>query len=58
MHMELVDKSIEPNEYETWKVKKIMEIALMCTQASASMRPTMSEVVMLLKSKGFVQIIA
>ncbi|XLS43750.1 hypothetical protein HN51_000615 [Arachis hypogaea] len=52
MHMELVDKSIEANEYETGEVKKIMEIALMCTQASASMRPTMSEVVVLLKSKG------
>ncbi|MED6118670.1 hypothetical protein PIB30_005143 [Stylosanthes scabra] len=52
MHMELVDKSIEADEYEREEVKKIIEIALMCTQASASMRPTMSEVVVLLKSKG------
>ncbi|RYQ98808.1 hypothetical protein Ahy_B07g086625 [Arachis hypogaea] len=52
MHMKLVDKSKKPNEYETGEVKKIMEIALMCTQASASMRPTISKVVVLLKRKG------
>ena len=53
--MELVDKSIDPNEYDTEEVKKITEIALLCTQASAAMRPTMSEVVVLLKSKGLLE---
>ncbi|PQM41379.1 cysteine-rich receptor-like protein kinase 2 [Prunus yedoensis var. nudiflora] len=45
-HVELVD----PNEYKPEDVKKIIEIALMCTQPSAAQRPTMSEVVVLLKS--------
>ncbi|KAK7305615.1 hypothetical protein VNO77_43521 [Canavalia gladiata] len=51
-HLELVDKEIEANEYDAEEVKKIIEIALLCTQASAATRPTMSEVVVLLKSKG------
>ncbi|KAL6287095.1 hypothetical protein ACE6H2_011485 [Prunus campanulata] len=45
-HVELVD----PNEYKPEDVKKIIEIALMCTQPSAAQRPTMSEVVVILKS--------
>eukprot|EP00258_Populus_trichocarpa_P049652 XP_024465671.1 cysteine-rich receptor-like protein kinase 2 isoform X4 [Populus trichocarpa] len=52
MHLELVDGSMSPDEYETEEMKKIIEIALMCTQSTASLRPTMSEVVVLLKSKG------
>ncbi|KAK7387339.1 hypothetical protein VNO78_28065 [Psophocarpus tetragonolobus] len=51
LHLVLVDKAIDPNEYDIKEVKKIIEIALLCTQASASTRPTMSEVVALLKSK-------
>jgi len=54
MHLELVDKAMEPNEYDTEDVRKIIEIALLCTQASAASRPTMSEVVVLLKSKSLV----
>ncbi|XP_034923393.1 cold-responsive protein kinase 1 isoform X3 [Populus alba] len=52
MHLELVDGSMSPDEHETEEMKKIIEIALMCTQSTASLRPTMSEVVVLLKSKG------
>ncbi|XP_068495473.1 cold-responsive protein kinase 1-like [Phaseolus vulgaris] len=55
MHFELMDKAIEPNEYEAEDVKKIIEIALLCTQASAATRPTMSEIVVLLKSKSLVE---
>ncbi|KAJ9702958.1 hypothetical protein PVL29_004630 [Vitis rotundifolia] len=50
-HLELVDESLDPEEYKAEEVKKIIEIALMCTQSSVSMRPTMSEVVFLLPSK-------
>ncbi|XP_027337777.1 cold-responsive protein kinase 1-like [Abrus precatorius] len=52
MHLELVDKGIDPNDYDGEEVQKIIEIALLCTQASAASRPTMSEVVVLLKSKS------
>ncbi|XP_021300907.1 putative receptor-like protein kinase At4g00960 isoform X1 [Herrania umbratica] len=55
MHLELADESIDPNEDEAEDVKRVIEIALMCTQATAAMRPTMSEVVVLLKSKGSVE---
>ncbi|KAE9591307.1 putative protein kinase RLK-Pelle-DLSV family [Lupinus albus] len=49
MHLELVDKDLESKEFDAEEVKKIIEIALLCTQASAAMRPTMSGVVVLLK---------
>ncbi|KAJ6755007.1 CYSTEINE-RICH RLK (RECEPTOR-LIKE KINASE) PROTEIN [Salix purpurea] len=52
MHLELVDESMNPDEYETETMKKIIEIALMCTQSTASLRPAMSEVVVLLRSEG------
>ncbi|KAG4975035.1 hypothetical protein JHK82_031920 [Glycine max] len=55
MQLELVDKDIDPNEYDAEEVKKIIEIALLCTQASAATRPTMSELVVLLKSKSLVE---
>ncbi|KAK7290293.1 hypothetical protein RIF29_04604 [Crotalaria pallida] len=52
MHLDLVDKTLETGDYDPEEVKKIIEIALLCTQASAATRPTMSEVVVLLKSKN------
>ncbi|KAF7831180.1 Cysteine-rich receptor-like protein kinase 2 [Senna tora] len=55
MHLELVDNSLDPNDYDAAEVKKVIEIGLLCTQATAAMRPTMSEVVVLLKSKGLVE---
>ncbi|KAK7387337.1 hypothetical protein VNO78_28062 [Psophocarpus tetragonolobus] len=54
-HLELLEEAIDPNEYDAEEVKKIIEIALMCTQALAATRPTMSEVVILLKSKSLVE---
>ena len=55
MQLELVDKDIDPNEYDAEEAKKIIEIALLCTQASAAARPTMSELIVLLKSKSLVE---
>ncbi|KAK7305611.1 hypothetical protein VNO77_43517 [Canavalia gladiata] len=55
VHMELVDKSLDPNDYDAEEVKKIIDIALLCTQASATTRPAMSEVVVLLQSKGLLK---
>ncbi|GLT42754.1 hypothetical protein SLA2020_167390 [Shorea laevis] len=51
-HEELVDETLDRTEYETEDVRKVIEIALMCIQASAVSRPTMSEVVLLMRSKG------
>ncbi|TKY47330.1 LRR receptor serine/threonine-protein kinase [Spatholobus suberectus] len=55
MHLELVDKSLDPNNYDAEEVKKVIDIALLCTQASAAMRPAMSEVVVLLSSNELVE---
>ena len=49
--MELLDESLNPNEYSADEVKKVIQIALMCLQSPAS-RPTMSDVVVLLLSRG------
>ncbi|XP_059623255.1 cold-responsive protein kinase 1-like [Cornus florida] len=51
MHLKLVDETLDASEYKEEDVKKIMEIALMCTQSPASLRPTMSEIVVLLLSE-------
>ncbi|KAK1324573.1 Cysteine-rich receptor-like protein kinase 42 [Acorus calamus] len=50
--MELVDTTLDPKDYKADELKRIMEIALLCTQSTVSARPTMSEVVVLLLSKG------
>ncbi|KAG6779020.1 hypothetical protein POTOM_015384 [Populus tomentosa] len=44
-NLELVDESLDPKEYEAENAKKIIEIALICTQSSPALRPTMSETV-------------
>ncbi|KAF5177607.1 Cysteine-rich receptor-like protein kinase [Thalictrum thalictroides] len=49
--IDLVDRSLDVNEYNTEEMKKIIGMALLCTQSSVS-RPSMSEVVTLLTSKG------
>ncbi|KAB1211097.1 Cysteine-rich receptor-like protein kinase 2 [Morella rubra] len=51
MHFELVDETLDPKDYTAEEIKKIIEIALRCTQSSAALRPPMSEVVVSLKSK-------
>lgn len=50
MHLKLVDQTLDPDDYKSEDAKKIIEIALMCTQSPASLRPTMSEVVVMLIS--------
>ncbi|KAM0022060.1 putative protein kinase RLK-Pelle-DLSV family [Helianthus debilis subsp. tardiflorus] len=50
-HLNLVDDKLDPSEYATEDVIKIIEIALMCTQPTVSSRPAMSEVVTLLSDK-------
>ncbi|KAH1153203.1 hypothetical protein AAZX31_18G046500 [Glycine max] len=55
MHVELVDKSLDSNSYDAEEVKKVISIALLCTQASAAMRPALSEVVVLLSSNDLLE---
>ncbi|KAK1401894.1 cysteine-rich receptor-like protein kinase 2 [Heracleum sosnowskyi] len=50
LHLKLVDETLDPGEYNTEIVKKIIQLALMCTQSPTSTRPTMSEVVVSLKN--------
>ncbi|KAJ0770753.1 putative protein kinase RLK-Pelle-DLSV family [Helianthus annuus] len=51
-HLNLVDGRLDSTEYAKDDAKKIIEIALMCTQSTISARPTMSEVVTLLSDKS------
>ncbi|KAM1668331.1 hypothetical protein ACFX1X_047767 [Malus domestica] len=55
LHVELVDATLDPNDYKPEDVKKIIEIALMCTQSSPALRPTMSEIVVLLKGTSYLE---
>lgn len=55
MHLKLVDETLDPSKYREEEIKKVIEIALMCTQSPVSVRPTMSEVVMLLSDRSRVQ---
>ncbi|KAI7730889.1 hypothetical protein M8C21_013640, partial [Ambrosia artemisiifolia] len=50
MHMELVDQELGIKEHHKANVMKTIEIALMCTQSLASLRPNMAEVVLMLSS--------
>ncbi|KAG4989584.1 hypothetical protein JHK85_032567 [Glycine max] len=54
-HLELVDKTLNPNKYDPEEVKKVIGIALLCTQASPAMRPAMSEVVVQLSSNDLLE---
>ncbi|XP_054796495.1 cysteine-rich receptor-like protein kinase 2 isoform X2 [Prosopis cineraria] len=55
MHIEFVDKNLDPNEYDAEEIKKIIEIGLLCTQASPAARPKMSEIVRMLKRKSLME---
>ncbi|XP_028797764.1 cysteine-rich receptor-like protein kinase 3 isoform X5 [Neltuma alba] len=55
MHLELVDNALDSNDYDAEEVKKIIEIGLLCTQASAEIRPAISEIVVLLQNKGLLE---
>lgn len=48
-HINLIDQTLNLNEYEQEHVLKIIEIALLCTISPASDRPTMCEVVPMLQ---------
>ncbi|KAI3826639.1 hypothetical protein L1987_00689 [Smallanthus sonchifolius] len=48
MHINLIDDTLDASEYVVEDAKRIIEIAMMCTQPTASTRPAMSEVVTLL----------
>ena len=50
-----MDTTLGSNEYEVEEVKKIIEIGLLCTQASTQARPMMSEVVVLLQHKDLLE---
>ncbi|XBI23698.1 hypothetical protein VPH35_048879 [Triticum aestivum] len=50
--IKLVDELLDHDEYMLEEVKRIIEIALLCTQSAPASRPTMSEVVMLLLSRN------
>ncbi|XWS20620.1 hypothetical protein CRYUN_Cryun31cG0118400 [Craigia yunnanensis] len=50
MAMDIVDRNLEADEYNVEDMKRMIEIAFLCTQSSADLRPTMSEVVALLKT--------
>ncbi|KAK1407706.1 hypothetical protein QVD17_39330 [Tagetes erecta] len=50
MHIELIDETLGIEEDHKANVMKTIEIALMCTRSPASLRPTMSEVVLMLSS--------
>ncbi|XP_038979622.1 cysteine-rich receptor-like protein kinase 2 [Phoenix dactylifera] len=50
--IDLVDGTLDPNGYRPEEVKRVIEIALLCTQSTVAARPTMSEVVILLLSNG------
>ncbi|XP_019172332.1 PREDICTED: cysteine-rich receptor-like protein kinase 2 [Ipomoea nil] len=49
-HLGLVDNNLDPNEYEAEEVKRMLEIALVCTQSPSNIRPSMSELVVMLSS--------
>ncbi|XP_042442599.1 cysteine-rich receptor-like protein kinase 2 [Zingiber officinale] len=50
--IELVDGTLDPSEFSLEEVKRIIKIALLCTQSAAADRPTMSEIVVMLLSQS------
>lgn len=50
--MDLVDPGLDASEYDVGELKRVLEVALMCTQASVTARPSMSQVVMMLVSRA------
>ncbi|KAK1386347.1 Cysteine-rich receptor-like protein kinase 3 [Heracleum sosnowskyi] len=54
-HFKLIDETLDPSEYHFDNAKKVIEIALKCTQSPVSLRPTMSEVVMLVNDGSLEQ---
>ncbi|KAL4569197.1 hypothetical protein LXL04_024831 [Taraxacum kok-saghyz] len=51
MQLKVIDRNLNLTKSEEEHVKKIIEIALMCTQLQVSIRPSMSEVVLMLSNE-------
>ncbi|XP_074582303.1 cold-responsive protein kinase 1-like [Curcuma longa] len=49
--LQMVDETLDPSDYSPEEVKRIIKIALLCTQFTVAARPTMSETVVLLLSQ-------
>ncbi|KAG9442335.1 hypothetical protein H6P81_018189 [Aristolochia fimbriata] len=49
--LRLVDEKVGKEEYRDEEMKKVIEIALLCTQSAVASRPTMSEIVVMLLSR-------
>ncbi|KAL3615745.1 hypothetical protein CASFOL_040039 [Castilleja foliolosa] len=49
-HLKLIDESLASDEYNPEDLKKMVELALICTQSPTSSRPTMSEILVMLLS--------
>lgn len=52
--MEIVDPMLEP-EYNKEEALRMIRVALLCTNASPSLRPTMSQVVSMLEGKSVIE---
>ncbi|KAJ9541154.1 hypothetical protein OSB04_027660 [Centaurea solstitialis] len=50
-HMKFIDETLDLYQYELEHAMKIIEIGLLCTQSPVSIRPTMSEVVLMLQDR-------
>ncbi|KAH6828229.1 hypothetical protein C2S53_014344 [Perilla frutescens var. hirtella] len=55
MHEKLADEAMDSNEYKAEELKKLVEIALLCTQSPATSRPNMSEILAMLLSDRSVE---
>ncbi|KAK6127430.1 hypothetical protein DH2020_038819 [Rehmannia glutinosa] len=55
MHQKLADEALDSNEFKPEELKKMIEIALVCTQSPPSSRPTMSEILVTLLSDRSVE---
>lgn len=50
MHLKLVDETLVASDYDNEQARRVIKIALLCTQSQPGPRPTMSEVVVMLSS--------
>ncbi|KAG5247118.1 LRR receptor serine/threonine-protein kinase [Salix suchowensis] len=53
--MEMVDPKLRPDEFNKVEAEKVMKVALLCANASPTLRPTMPEVVTMLEGQSSIQ---
>ncbi|KAB5560738.1 hypothetical protein DKX38_005695 [Salix brachista] len=53
--MEMVDPKLRPDEFNKVEAEKVMKVALLCANASPTLRPTMAEVVIMLEGQTSIQ---